>query len=382
MGNQLGVTGSSTITPREHQIPQPPINLSPDQIRIYEDIRNEDQQIRQFDTDLHLRTTRTINTLSIETNQPLPFSLDLLKEVTGCLLDSNQQVVNLILTTKKDIWKNPDLFTLVDDYFKTSLHTLDFCSTLQRFLANSKLNQAILRSALHRLSETEFLDPEEYRRAILDLQRFKSEQTHFTEEVLKKFGTVYDEHIEMLSRLQSQRSQLDKKLKKVRAWRKTASVVFAVTFATVLICSIVVAAVTAPPMVTAIVTAVSGGAAWVPTESWFGALWRKFEGAVQEQSEVVSAVEAGTVVVMRDLDNIRVLVEGLEAELESFVGEVERGIRGEEGFVFVGVKEIERRVGVFTSSVDELGEYVDCCSRNVHKARSVVLQRIMKPKRT
>ncbi|KAK9109661.1 hypothetical protein Sjap_017721 [Stephania japonica] len=381
MGNQLGVTGSSTITPRVDQTPQPPINLSPDQLRIYEEIRNEDQQIRQFDTDLHLRTTRTISTLSIETNQPLPFSLDLLKEVTGCLLDSNQQVVNLILTTKKDIWKNPELFALVDDYFKTSLHTLDFCSTLQRFLANSKLNQAILRSALQRLSETE-LAPEEYRRAILDLQRFKSEQTHFTEEVLKKFGTVYDEHVEMLSRLQSQRSQLDKKMKKVRAWRKTASVVFAVTLATVLICSIVVAAVTAPPMVTAIVTAVSGAAAWAPTESWFGALWRKFEGAVQEQREVVSSVEAGTLVVMRDLNNIRVLVEGLEAELEGFLGEVERGIRGEEGFVFMGVKEIESRVGAFTSSVDELGEYVDCCSRNVHKARSVVLKRIMKPKQT
>ncbi|KAF5187465.1 hypothetical protein FRX31_022947, partial [Thalictrum thalictroides] len=142
-----------------------------------------------------------------------------------------------------------------------------------------------------------------YKKAIEDLGWKRSVETHFTEELLKSFEIVYCKHLQMLQRLQAQRIQLDKKLKRVKSWRKTATIIFAATFVIVLECSIVATAIAAPPLVTAMVTAIGAAAAWIPTENWFKRLSRGFEDAVQEQREVVSSMQAGTLVAIRDLDN-------------------------------------------------------------------------------
>ncbi|PKU84845.1 UPF0496 protein 1 [Dendrobium catenatum] len=50
----------------------------------------------------------------------------------------NQEVVKIILDCKKDIWKTPELFQLVEDYFENSLQTLDFCKALERCLNRAR----------------------------------------------------------------------------------------------------------------------------------------------------------------------------------------------------------------------------------------------------
>ncbi|RZC54656.1 hypothetical protein C5167_013513 [Papaver somniferum] len=384
MGNQF--SGSSMVTPREQLTP---IRLSSEDLLSYDEAVQNDPSVRKFDIDLQTRTNHAINALALGVQQPLSFSFELLKEVTSCVLETDQKVVEVILEGKKDIWNNKELSTLIDDYFRTSLHTLDFCIALEKCLTNARDKQTILKASLQRLANSA-PGGDGYKTAMEDLDRYKSVQTHFTNEMLDLFGTVYCEHLQMLRNLQMQRIQLDKKLKKVKSWRKTANIIFAATFVTVLICSVVAAAVAAPPIVTAMVAAAAAAAAWAPSERWFKKLWRGYEDAIRDQKEVISSIQAGTIVAIRDLDNIRFLVERLERESTNSFMEINGNMFIEEkvnGSVFLehryeiqlAVQEIENKVLIFSRNLDELGEYVSSCSSRVHKARSVVLQRIMRP---
>ncbi|KAI3831776.1 hypothetical protein MKX03_002548 [Papaver bracteatum] len=384
MGNQF--SGSSMVTPREQLTP---IRLSSEDLLSYDEAVQNDPSVRKFDIELQTRTNHAINALALGVQQPLSFSFELLKEVTSCVLETDQKVVEVILEGKKDIWNNKELSALIDDYFRTSLHTLDFCIALEKCLTNARDKQTILKASLQRLANS-VPGGDEYKTAMEDLDRYKSVQTHFTNEMLDLFGTVYCEHLQMLRNLQMQRIQLDKKLRKVKSWRKTANIIFAATFVTVLICSVVAAAVAAPPIVTAMVAAAAAAAAWAPSERWFKKLWRGYEDAIRDQKEVISSIQAGTIVAIRDLDNIRFLVERLERESTNSFREINGNMFFEEkvnGSVLLehkyeiqlAVQEIENKVLIFSRNLDELGEYVSSCSSRVHKARSVVLQRIMRP---
>ncbi|KAF9602270.1 hypothetical protein IFM89_026358 [Coptis chinensis] len=374
MGNQWSNTGTSAVSPRE-QLSH--VQLSTEELLTYQDACQTDQDVRKFDSELQSRTTRAINALVADVHKPNSCSLDLLKEVTGCMVETDQQVVGIILASKKDVWKNPELFSLVEDYYQTSLHTMEFCNSLEKFLTEAKYKQIILRTALRRLSEA-VPGEDDYNKAIEDLGWFRSSEVNFTEELLKSFEIVYCEHLQMLQRLQAQRIQLDKKMKRVKSLKKTANIIFAATVVTVLVCSIVASAITAPHLVTAMVAALGAAVSVIPTENWFKRLFKGFEDAVQEQREIVSSMQAGTCIAIRDLDIIRVLVEGLEIEMADFLRQIDDNLAlGKDSDILLVIKDIENKVDIFTKNVDELGECVDGYSRNIRQARAVVQRRII-----
>ncbi|KAF5187466.1 hypothetical protein FRX31_022948 [Thalictrum thalictroides] len=77
MGNHLGISGSgSSVSPRG-QLSS--IQLSSDDLLAYQDACQNDQDVRKFDAELQIRTTRAISALVAEVHKPHSFSLDLLK---------------------------------------------------------------------------------------------------------------------------------------------------------------------------------------------------------------------------------------------------------------------------------------------------------------
>ncbi|KAI0491466.1 hypothetical protein KFK09_025726 [Dendrobium nobile] len=121
----------------------------------------------------------------------------------------------------------------------------------------------------------------------------------------------------MLEKLQLRKRKLDKKLKSVKAWRKISFIIFAAAFASVLIYSVVASVVAAPPVAAALAAASS-----VPVGSmgkWFNSLMKKYEDALRGEKEVISSMQAGTFVAIKDLDNIRVLVDNLEIQISSLL---------------------------------------------------------------
>lgn len=333
-----------------------------------------DRDLQTFDTTLQARTNHVLSTLASGV-EVRALSFDSLKEVTECLLDMNQEVVKVILECKKDIWRNQELFELVEEYFENSLHTLDFCAALDKCLKRARDSQLLILIALQLFEEeNNGAKDQRYLKTLEELKNFKALGDPFTEEFFQIFQSVYRQQMLMLEKLQLKKNNLDKKLKYLHAWRKLSSVIFVATFAAVLICSVVSAAMAAPPVAAALAAATS-----IPLGSmgkWIDSLFKNYENAVRGQKEVISSMQVGTYVAIKDLDNIRVLVDRLEIEIESLLNNV--GFTIEEEAVKIRMEEIRKKMGVFMKNVDDLGFQADTCSRDIRRARTVVLQRIIK----
>ncbi|KAM7253572.1 hypothetical protein ACFE04_021726 [Oxalis oulophora] len=340
----------------------------------YEAACRIDTDLQSFDTALQARTNHVINTLAVGV-EVRALSFDSLKEVTGCLLEMNQEVVKVILECKKDIWKNQELFELVEEYFENSLQTLDFCTALEKCLKRSRDSQLLIHVALQQFEEESEVGGSKFVRTLDELKNFKTAGDPFTEEFFLLFQSVYKQQLSMLEKLHLRKNKLDKKLKYINAWRKVSSIIFVATFAAVLICSVVAAAMAAPPVAAALAAATA-----IPLGSmgkWIDSLWKNYENALRGQKEVISSMQAGTYVAIKDLDNIRVLINRLEIEIEGLMQCVDFAIVEEA--VKVAIDDIKKKLDVFMKNVEELGIQADLCSRDIRRARTVVLQRIIKP---
>ncbi|KAG5407690.1 hypothetical protein IGI04_013809 [Brassica rapa subsp. trilocularis] len=249
---------------------------------------------------MQARTSHVISTLATGV-EVRALSFDSLKEVTECLLEMNQEVVKVILDCKKDIWKNQELFELVEDYFENSLKTLDFCAALEKGLRIARDSQLLILVSLQQFEDESLVEGGNgYEKTLEELKNFKEAESPFDEDFFKM----------MLEKLQHRKNKLDKKLKSIHTWRKLSSIIFVATFATVLICSVVAAGMAAPPVAAALAAATA-----IPLGSmgkWVDSLWKNYENALKGQKEVISSMQAGTYVAVKDLDNIRVLIERLE----------------------------------------------------------------------
>ncbi|XP_004289620.1 PREDICTED: UPF0496 protein At4g34320-like [Fragaria vesca subsp. vesca] len=344
-----------------------------DQLSSYEAACKVDADLQSFDTNLQNRTNQVISTLAAGV-EVRALSFDSLKEVTECLLEMNQEVVKVILECKKDIWKNQELFELVEEYFENSLQTLDFCTALEKCLKRARDSQLLILVALQQFEEETEVGGSRYTRTLAELKNFKAAGDPFTEEFFQMFQTVYRQQLLMLEKLHLRKNKLDKKLKYINAWRKVSSIIFVATFAAVLICSVVAAAMAAPPVAAALAAATS-----IPIGSmgkWIDSLWKNYESAMKGQKEVISSMQVGTYVAIKDLDSIRVLIDRLEIEIQSLMDNASFAI--EQEAVRIAIEEIKKKLGVFMKNVEELGSQADICSRDIRRARTVVLQRIIK----
>ncbi|KAF8405167.1 hypothetical protein HHK36_010066 [Tetracentron sinense] len=110
---------------------------------------------------------------------------------------------------------------------------------------------------------------------------------------------------------------------------------------------------------------------------WVDSLWKGYEDAVKGQKGVIVSMQAGTFVAIKDLDSIRVLVGQLEIVIESLLKNADFAI-GDEEAVKLGIEEIRKKLEDFMKNIEELDEHADRCSRDILRARTVVLQTIIK----
>lgn len=342
-------------------------------INSYEAACKVDEDLQSFDSTLQARTNHVISTLAVGV-EVRALSFDSLKEVTGCLLDMNKEVVKVILECKKDIWKNQELFELVEEYFENSLKTLDFCTALEKCLKRARDSQLLIHVALQQFEEENGVEGSKYARTLEELRSFKAAGNPFTEDFFQIFQSVYVHQVLMLEKLQSRKNKLDKKLKYIHAWRKVSSIIFAAALAAVLICSVVTAAIAAPTVAGALAAATA-----IPIGSmgkWIDSLLKNYENVIKGQKEVISSMQVGTYVTIKDMDTIKVLIDRLEIEIESLLNATDFAINEEA--VKIGIEEIRKKLDFFTKNVEQLGVQADNCSRDIRRARTVILQRIIK----
>ncbi|XP_021274808.1 UPF0496 protein At2g18630-like [Herrania umbratica] len=340
----------------------------------YEAACRHDPALQHFDATLHERTNHVISALAAGLGVS-SISFDSLKEVTGCLLETNQEVAKIILESQKDIWDNPELFSLVEEYFDNSKKTLDFCTALENCLKRARNNQLIIQLAVRKFEEEVELqvgtDGKKFVKTLEELRKFKAAEEPFSKEFFLLFDSVRRQQESMLGKLLFRKRKIDKKLKSLKTWRRVSNVLFVATFVSVLIFSVVAAAIAAPPVVTAL-----AGALAVPIGSvgkWCNWLWKRYENELKGQRELITTVELGVRITIGDLDNIRMLVSRLEIEIESLLHYADFALR-EEDAVKLAFDEIKRKSEEYMEIIEKLGRQADVCSRDIRKARAVVLQ--------
>ncbi|XP_057449425.1 UPF0496 protein At2g18630-like [Lotus japonicus] len=376
MGGQSSKMTTSTEVPTPIQMGTHSLYAA--DLSYYEAACVEDPNLQSFDATIQERTNRVISSLAsgVEVHS---ISIDSLGEVTGSLLEMNQEVVKVILECKQDIWnkKDRDLFSLVDDFFENSLQTLEFCNALEKCLKRAREKLVIVKSAM-----TYFEDEAQnevggstYVKTLQGLKDFKEAGDPFTEEFYSLFQSVFAQQVSMLKKLQSRKHKLDKKLKSLKTLKRVSSVIFVAAFVSVLIFSVVAAAIAAPPVITAL-----AGALAVPIGSvgkWCNSLFKKYETALKGQREVINSMQVGTYIQLVDLKNIRVRIEQLEIKMESMLQNADFALTNEDGVRFA-IDEIKKKIETFADIIDSLSEQADQCSRQTRKARTVVIQKIIK----
>lgn len=339
----------------------------------YESAVQHDHSLRSFDTILRDRTTLAIESVL---NSP-SLSLDSLSHVTGTLVDINDQVVQLILQSKEDIWQNPGLRDLVNEYFSTSSQVLVFYSALEKCIKKIRNSHIFIQLAITRFDEEKIESGSGFSKTLRELENFKATGDPFTEEFFTLFRSVYGQQVLMLSKLQTKKEKLDRKLKGLRSYRKVSNVLFAAAFAAVLICSVVAAAIAAPQLVGAVLAASSAPLGAVG--KWMSSLWKGYEGRVKKELDLVFQMEINSLTAMTELQNIRMLVENLKVDIETMFFKAGVAVeQDDEVAVSLVIDEIKKNLAMFTQAVDVLGEQSDKYSRDIRKARAVILQTIIR----
>lgn len=375
MGGQSSKTASTDVpTP----IKMGTHSLYAADLSSYEAACVEDPNLQSFDATIQEHTCRVINSLAhgVEVRS---LSIDSLREVTGSLLEMNQEVVKVILECRQDIWnkKDQELFSLVNDFFDNSLLTLDFCNSLDKCLKRAREKQVIVKSAITYFEEEaqNGVEGTTYLKTLQELKSFKDAGDPFTEEFYSLFLSVHKQQVSMLKKLQIRKQKLDKKLKSLKTLRRVSNCIFVAVFVSVLIFSVVAAAVAAPPVITAL-----AGALAVPIGSvgkWCNSLFKGYEKSLKGQREVISSMQVGTCITLKDLENIRFCIEKLEIEMESLLQNAEFALKNEDA-IKLAIDEIKKNIETFSDIIESLSEQADKCSREIRRARTVVLQKIIK----
>ncbi|KAG2316989.1 hypothetical protein Bca52824_020111 [Brassica carinata] len=348
----------------------------------YNSACKEDPDLQSFDSSLHQRTNRVINSLASGA-ESRSLSFEALIEVSGCLLEMNQEVVRFIIESREDVWDNKDLTCLVNAYFDSSIKTLDFCNSVDNCVKRARIGQMIIQFAVKQFemeSKNTSAEPggaNKYAKTLEELNKFKASGDPFDGDFFMLFESVYEQQVMLLEILHKQKRKLDKKLKNIKHWKKISNVVFVTAFVSVLIFSVVAAAIAAPPVVTAVAAALA-----VPIGSvgkWCSHLWKKYETAVRRQKDVVLSMKVGAYITMKDMENIRVHVDKLKVEMESMMQRVDFATKEGEDEVAVrfAMQEISKRFDVFTERIEEVGVNAAKCSKDITLARTIVLRHIL-----
>ncbi|KAJ0236580.1 UPF0496 protein [Hirschfeldia incana] len=375
---------NNRTTPPLQQIRTDMGSLYSSDLTSYNSACKEDPDLQSFDSSLHQRTNRVINSLA-SGSESRSLSFEALIEVSGCLLEMNQEVVRFIIESREDVWDNKDLTCIVNAYFDSSIKTLDFCNAVDNCVKRARIGQMIIQFAVKQFeiesktsSETPGSGANKYAKTLEELNKFKASGDPFDGDFFMLFESVYEQQVMLLDILHKQKRKLDKKLKNIKYWKKISNVVFVTAFVSVLIFSVVAAAIAAPPVVTAVAAALA-----VPIGSvgkWCSHLWKKYETAVRRQKDVVLSMKVGAYITMKDMENIRVHVDKLKIEMESMMQRVDFATKEggeEEVAVRFGMEEISRRFDVFTERIEEVGEHAAKCSKDITLARTIVLRHIL-----
>ncbi|KAL0721676.1 hypothetical protein Bca4012_036275 [Brassica carinata] len=341
-----------------------------------------DPDLKNFDSSIYGRIASVIKSLADQANSQ-SISQASIMDAYETLFDLNRDAVMKIIDSKEDVRKNKDLSSLVHLYFKNATKTLDFCNTIENCVKRAENSQRIIQYAVKQFEAESVVDDAEnnkknkYAKTLEELNKFKAMGDPFDGEFLTQYESVYGEQVLFLEKLGKLKAKLDKKQRSLKIWRRLSNVVFITAFVSVLLLSVIAAAVTAPLVLTAVAAGLTA-----PVEivgKWCNDMWKKYEKGVKRQRGLASTVDSGAKEDKIATENIRREVEKLSIKISSILRNAEYAVEREEDELAtrLAMQEIMKKVVGLTDEIKEVGQHAAMFSDVIALGRLVLLAHII-----
>ncbi|KAL1224651.1 hypothetical protein V5N11_001091 [Cardamine amara subsp. amara] len=351
-------------------------------LRSYKSACKEDPKLKSFDSQLKQRVTTVMKSLDDQTESPLPLASHL--EVYGSVIELNQDAVREFIESKEDVWKNKDLMSLVEVYFKSTAKTLDFFNTVDNCVKRANNMQLIIQFALRQFKKESNGTQlggnakKKYSKTLGELNKFKAVGDPFGDEFMTEYKSVYDQQIFLLKEIRELIKTLDKKQRKVKNWRFLSNVVLGTALASVLVLSVVLTAGSVVPVVGAVASALT-----VPIErvgKWFSVTWKAYDNAVGKQQALATEIDRHAYQNSVVTITIKLQVDNLCNEILSILTYVDFAVerKEDETATIDAMKKIEMQVNEFTEKIKVVGENASKFTKFIDSGRTRVLEHIYK----
>ncbi|CAB4290253.1 unnamed protein product [Prunus armeniaca] len=344
----------------------------------YQEAREADADLQSLDNALKTRTTAVINALADD-----GLSTRFLKQVTDYVRYLSQESSGAVLGRRNAFGSmnlnssNEESFKLlVDEYMNNSLQMLNFCSELDRFLKQARNTHSYIEYVTRECFEKETaMGTSQYKMTSKRLKNLRasedvSGQYSSAGRLLEKVVCLRRQQEQMLEKLKVQNEKLGKKESRARSWRKLTMMLFIMAVVGLLISIIVTAALAipsvAPALGAAIVPMLAGGD-WIT--NWFG----KYETAFKDQQEENVAMQAGARVSIKELGDIKFLIDRVVNEIDSLLFAPNSTIEEQIDFT---MKDIKLKLETFMREIETLQEEANKCTSEIRKARDKVVNNI------
>ncbi|XP_071722705.1 uncharacterized protein [Rutidosis leptorrhynchoides] len=276
-------------------------------------------------------TTDVINTLDAGVNDKAIMSFDLGNEETQFLLKMNQDLVNSAVDSKRRIWKNQELFDLVDEFFKNNSQTLDLCLLLKKCLKRVQYTRLLIIEALQQYHNECDGDDDNDNRSFENtsriLKKLKAAEDPFSQDFFNNFNFVHDRQKTFLTMNAMSRWDMDTKRDQ-----------------------------------------------W--TTKVFTSLSKNYKNDIEGQQGVIHAMLTGCHSTLTGLDNIRTLVQRVQIQIESFKKNAELATTIDDTVKLV-MDAVKKTLESLSKDEEELEIKTNNCSVMINKARSEVLKNII-----
>ncbi|KAL2469385.1 hypothetical protein Fot_50961 [Forsythia ovata] len=260
------------------------------------------------------------------------------KEVIDYPLEMNQEVVKVMFESRQDIWNNKELRELINEFYKNSLNNL------KSYLALDKS----LKDTTDTLLLQHFVEGNDW-----NLNNFKVTSNSFCQE----FACLHQQYISTVDKLQMYKTKLDEKQNCIHAWIKLSRIIFTILAVVVLIGSGVTIATVTSRLATALATTATS----IPLGSigmWIYYMLNKYKNVVKAHKDIINWLNGWTQLAIKDLAKILVHMASADFVVN-------------QGTLKLSIEET-------TSNLNDLRVKVVDCSNNTRKARTAILQKIIK----
>ncbi|XP_021803161.1 UPF0496 protein 1-like [Prunus avium] len=337
----------------------------------YQEARETDADLQSLDNALKTRTTAVIRAFADD-----GLSTRFLKRVTDYVRYLSQESLGAVLGRRNAFGSmnlnsgNQESFKLlVDEYMNNSLQMLNFCSELDRFLKEARNTQSYIEYVTRECFEKEStMGTSHYKMISKRLKNLKasvdvSGQYSSAGRLLEKVVCLRRQQEQMLEKLKVQNEKLGKKESRARAWRKLTMMLFVMAVVGLTALSIPAAG---PALGAAVVPMLAGG-------DWITKWFEEYETAFKDQLEENVAMQAGARVSIKELGDIKFLIDRVVNEIDSLLFAPNSTIEEQVDFT---MKDIKLKLETFMSEIKTLQDEANKCTSEIRNARDRVVNSI------